>query len=138
MDFTQQVLKSVQGGTARLDGGDIPTTGYFVGGLVSPLILTVGDTHYSDEDVEALNQFVDYLVNTIHAQYLGWWTDEETGNLWVDASTWHAGLDDAENIGRGRREIAIYDVERQREVRLYYRPADGFNFSNGTLGGSEF
>jgi hypothetical protein len=120
MDYAEQVLSSTEGGTASLKGTDLPTTGYFVGGLVSPLILTVGDTHYGDEDVEALQTFTDYLTDTIKAEYLGWWTDEETGFLWVDGTTWHETEHEAGQIGRGRREIAIYDVERQRELRLTY------------------
>lgn len=120
MDYFEQVTASPEGGTASLrDGHPLPTTGYFVGGIVSPLIFFTGEL----EGAEApwnLETFTTYLIEQINADFLGWWTDEETGHLYVDGVTWHETEFEAGRIGRGRRELAIYDVARQRELRLVY------------------
>lgn len=119
MNLTQQILAKPEGGTVSLTGDDLPVTGYFVGGLVSPLIIEPEDPPADQR--EALDTFIEYLNGpTVAVSYLGWWTDEETGKLWVDGTTWHETEFEAGRIGRRRREIAIYDIAKQRELRLVY------------------
>jgi hypothetical protein len=119
MNLTEHIIASPSGGTLSLEGNPLPVTGYFVGGLVSPLIV---EDATSVTGLRAdLNAFIEYLNGpTVAADYVGWWTDEETGRLWVDATTWHETEFEAGRVGRQRREIAVYDIERQRELRLAY------------------
>lgn len=119
MNFTQQIMESPSGGTASLKGGHLPLSGYYVGGLVSPLILEPEDS--PSERREALDTFIEYLNGpTVGAPFLGWWTDEETGKVWIDGTSWHETESEAGRIGRQRREIAVFDIERDRELRLTY------------------
>jgi len=117
MNFTEQIMANPSGGTVSLTGEDLPTTGYFVGGVVAPLVLEPSDPPAKRR--EMLDGFIDYLNGpTVEAAYLGWWTDEETGRVWVDGTSHHRDLDVAVEIGLRRHEIAIFDIERDREVRL--------------------
>ena len=120
MEFTDQVLATPAGGTIAFDGSALPTTGYFVGGIVSPLIITEQDN--PAERHHMLDAFVSYLrgLTDVTVPFLGWWTDDETGHLWVDGTTWHGSEFEAGRIGRGRREIAIFDIAGERELRLAY------------------
>lgn len=103
------IIDNPEGGTFRLSGEALPTTGYFVGGRVSALIIE-GDPRGYREEIEF---FVEYL-STLGADYVGWWLDEDTGKIWVDCSDWFRDYETAERICRGRGEIAFYDIERQR------------------------
>lgn len=117
MNFTEQIMANPSGGTVSLTGDDLPVTGYFVGGVVSPLILEPSDS--PAERRAMLDDFIDYLNGpTVGAAYLGWWTDEETGRVWVDGTSHHADHDVASKIGFRRHEIAIFDIARGRELRL--------------------
>lgn len=119
MNITSKILAKPEGGTVSLTGDPLPTGGYFVGGLVSPLIIEPEDS--PREQREALDHFIEYLNGpTVGAAFLGWWTDEETGKLWVDGTSHHETEFVAGRIGRRRREIAIYDIAKQRELRLVY------------------
>lgn len=119
MNITSKIMESPSGGTVALGWNAIPLTGYFVGGMVSPLIIEPDDS--LAEQREALDHFIEYVNGpTVGADFLGWWTDEDTGKLWVDATTWHESEFQAGRVGRQRREIAIYDIERSRELRLVY------------------
>ena len=119
MNFTEQILAKPEGGTVSLTGDSLPVTGYFVGGVVAPLVIEPEDSPADQR--EALDTFIEYLNGpTVEAAYLGWWTDEETGKLWVDGTSHHETEFVAGRIGRRRREIAIFDIERQREIRLAY------------------
>jgi hypothetical protein len=119
VDYFAQITASPEGGTSSLRDHvvGLPTHGYFVGGLVSPLIIDDVDL-ITQDDRWNLEMFASYLIETVGAEYLGWWTDSETGKVWVDGTTWHSDLDEAAWTGRGRSEIAIYDVAAQAEIRL--------------------
>lgn len=103
------ILHSPEGGTADLGGLPLPTTGYFVGGAGTALVFPSADT----VDEYLLRE---YLLRTT-ARYIGWWTDAETGKVYVDQSDWIAGYAEAENTARTRGEIAFWDIERAREFR---------------------
>lgn len=114
MDITSQILASRSGGTVHLDGGELPTFGYFVGGIVSALV--VGDDTL--RPVEEIDNFVQYVEQQLDTPYLGWWTDEETGKLYVDATSWVADVDKAVRLGEERGEIAIFDIECKTSIYL--------------------
>jgi hypothetical protein len=119
MNFTSQIIQNPEGGTVALAWDEVPTAGYLVGGLVSPLVLDEQGT-LADER-EALDAFIEYINGpTVGAPFLGWWTDEETGKLYVDATTWHGTEFEAGRIGRERREIAIFDCQRRTSLYLTY------------------
>lgn len=111
MNITDKILADVTGGTVSLEGRNLPTTGYFVGGIVAALI--VGE---EPERVE-IDSFIAYLTDRIGADYVGWWTDGETGQLYIDGTTWHADYDEAERLCRERGEIALWSIADQREFR---------------------
>jgi hypothetical protein len=115
----EQIMASPVGGTLSLTGDPLPTEGYFVGGVVSPLILDPEDS--PQERADQVKCFAEHLLaRSAFARFLGWWTDEETGRLWVDGVSHHATEYRASRFGRIRREIAIYDIVRGRELRLVY------------------
>lgn len=121
MDYFAQIITSPEGGTASLNERitALPDTGYYVGGLVSPLVIDDVDS-ITQDDRWNLEVFVAYLIETVGADYIGWWTDSETGKLWIDGTTWHLGEFIAARVGRERGELAIYDIRGERELRLAY------------------
>jgi hypothetical protein len=113
--YTKLILDSLEGGTVPLSG-DLPTYGYLVGGVVSSLIFDPSDDLQPGADID---HFVDYVKGpTVAAEYLGWWTDEETGAVYVDASSWHPDVDKATRVGEERGEIAIFDLTTKNSIYL--------------------
>ena len=115
----EKILASPEGGTVKLGGGDLPAAGYFVGGVVSPLVIEPGDDQADVRD--NLKFFLGYLTEDTAAlrsvQFVGWWTDEETGKVWVDGTSWHESEAEAMSASVGRSEIAFWDIAGQREIR---------------------
>lgn len=120
MSIVERIMNNPEGGTISLSGADLPTTGYFVGGVVAPLVLSTPIEFTPDAawDIEVFANYVDEYVSG--ADFLGWWTDEETGKLWIDATSWHGLYGQAERVTRERREIAFYDIELGRSFRPVY------------------
>lgn len=117
MNITSLIIASPDGGTVSLTADPLPTTGYFVGGLVRPLILGNG-IEFTPDALFQIDVFLDYLNGpTVGAPFIGWWTDEKTGRVYVDATTWHESYWVAERECRRRHEIAFYDIERGRSFR---------------------
>lgn len=100
------------GGTVALNGLPLPTTGFFVGGATESLIFE----RLADVDPGAIERYVTYAPSA----YVGWWVDDETGKVYVDAVDWYANEFTASAIARTRKEIAVWDIARVREVRLTY------------------
>ena len=48
---------------------------------------------------------------------IGLWRDTESGVYYVDANLYFEDLDEALEFGRSRGEIAIYDIEDDKEIR---------------------
>ena len=98
------------------------------GETVTVVSLDNGELHavpsrnvFTPEGRAKVDEFIAYLNGpTVGAAFLGWWTDEETGKVWVDGTSHHSTEFVAGRIGRRRREIAIFDIERQRSLRLVY------------------
>lgn len=124
MNIAEQIMASPVGGTLRLGGGELPIYGYFVGGVVRPLVAELGDR--PSDTLDNIKFFVGNLAEDTQAlrsvRYIGWWTDEETGKLYVDGTSWHADYNEAERACRERGEIAFWDIERQREFRPVVQP----------------
>lgn len=120
MGLTQQIIESPEGGTVSLTGDELPGTGYFVGGVVSPLIIP--NLRFTPDALFQIDAFINHLNSPdVGAAYLGWWTDSETGKLYLDATSHHQARDVAEKISLRRREIAFWDIANEAEIRT---PAD--------------
>ncbi len=111
MNITDLIVNSPNGGTASLVDGELPVTGYFVGGVVSSLIL-------DSVDRDEIEVFVTYLLAGTSAEYVGWWVDSETGKLYVDGVSWYTYQERAAWVAGRRHEIAFWDIEQELEIRL--------------------
>lgn len=99
------------GVTLRTDGGDVPTSGFIVGG--------VGTVSMPRDEVTSWT--IEHWVRTRlaeGAQYIGAWVDSETDQVYLDESIHVAEYADARVLGQLAGEIAIWDLASQSEVRL--------------------
>jgi hypothetical protein len=118
MNITSLIIESPSGGTSSLTGDELPVTGFFVGGVIPPLVLDASEL-WTSAARRQIDEFVERLNGpTVGVLYLGWWLDEDTDKVWIDGTTWHETEPEAVRTGRKRREIAIFDIERGRELRL--------------------
>jgi hypothetical protein len=105
-----------EGGTVATNGFDLPETGFFVGGLVPPLVFESAEDANRPEALGAIQRFIADNVPT----YVGWWTDSETGKVYVDATSWHWSKALATHAATSRGELAFYDMLEQRDIRIAY------------------
>lgn len=100
-----------EGGTVDRMGDALPTAGYWVGGVVPSLVI-------ADYSESAHSQAIRQFVESAPTRYVGFWYDRADGKLYVDAVDHVASCDLAEETGRARGEIAIWDIAAQDEIRL--------------------
>jgi hypothetical protein len=104
INYSGTVLANPKGGTITLDGKPLPTTGYFVDGIVSPLI-------YSPvSEPSDIDEFAEYLSEYSGADYLDWWVDQETDLLWINGLSWHESLTAALIVARDRDGAVISNI----------------------------
>lgn len=109
---TDQIIDSPEGGTANVLHGDpLPTEGYWVGGGDITLILTFAPG-------EGVRELLESFLYHVEAVYVGWWTDAKTGKLYVDVVNHLVSLSDARLVAADRGEIAFWDIENDREIRV--------------------
>lgn len=101
---------TVQGGTVSTLAQELPIHGYFVGGVVQELVWE----RFVDLTGPGLVKFVE----SAPSEFVGWWVDEETGKIHIDAVEWYEHEERALYTARGRGEIAVWDVANSREIRL--------------------
>lgn len=118
MNIFDHIKASPEGGTVGREGRGTPQYGFFVGGHGEPAVFSAG-TEFTPDLERQINDW----VHKSNAPYVGWWTDEETGKLYLDGSDYIESEFTATQLGRLRKEIAIWDIENERELRLAY--ADG-------------
>jgi hypothetical protein len=106
-----KIYDSPQGGTVDLLERELPKGGYFVGGAAEPLVLR-------PTAAPSLHAMTQAFTSKVHSRYVGWWTDSESGLLYIDATDWFPSLATATAVGRSRGEIAIFDIAAGEEVRL--------------------
>lgn len=102
------------GGTLSLLGHSVPAYGYLVGGAGPVLVFR------NEADLREHWGMVESFVSAVHAhghQFIGWWTDPETEKVYLDCSTWHAELYDADRLSQRRGEIAFYDIENNDSLK---------------------
>lgn len=114
-EIFEAIKASPEGGTFPLDGRPMPAYGFFVGGHGTPIELS-GGTEFTPD----LERRVGDWIRKSNAPYIGWWTDSESEVLYLDGADWIESSVTAEQLGRLRKEIAIWDIGNQREVRFAY------------------
>lgn len=97
-------------GTIASDGEPLPTYGYYVGGAVKSLVFDSPDAVDRGE--------VAYWAGKAPALFYGVWTDQETGKVYFDVSTWWITREIAMEIARAHGELAIWDIAGSREIRV--------------------
>ena len=100
-------------GTLDVMGYALPDNGYFVGGEGAPLVFESAEEANRPEAMRKISAFVDRT----RARFIGWWTDSETGKVYVDGTTWFAVRSEAMRTSRERQEIAFWDIAGQSEIR---------------------
>lgn len=93
-------------------------SGYIVGGIRPTLKLNPGDDNTL---VGAIARWIDALpaIGTTNSpQYIGIWTDSETGIIHVDVVEVVKERWEAEFKGVVREEKAIWDCRNKKEIRL--------------------
>ena len=105
-----KVLRSLEGGTLTREGEDhSKVDGYWVGGAGSTLV-------FNSEQLIML-ALVNEFFESCLSEYVGWWTDSETGKVYFDAVTWFPDLRAAHRAAEDRGEIAFWDIANGEEVR---------------------
>lgn len=117
-DITDTLLAHADEGYSVNAQGEVPTTGYMVGGFVPSLVLEPDALRpYTNTDAW-LHQHWSYFTVSPALYYAGIWTDSETGQVYVDISRNVDTLSEAVAVGLNHDEIAIWDVVKGRELRL--------------------
>ncbi len=119
MNIPEQIIANPEGGTVSLDGSPLPDYGFFVGGAGKPLV-------FDNLGVAMDQNTISAFLHCASSGYVGWWTDSKDRKVYIDSTDWFASPDEAFDAGRVRGEIAIWDIEYQRELRFTYTPVDGF------------
>lgn len=91
--------------TVRLDGENLPQTGYYVGGVTAPLV--------DASDRSDVREFISQST----CDYVGAWKDTD-GSTYVDDVTWVERFLDALHLATERAEIAFYDIANSRDIRV--------------------
>jgi hypothetical protein len=104
------------GGTFAVDGKVVHhTRGYYVGGIVPTSVVPVAGG--TENLAESLARFANQHrrdIGAVYSTYIGTWVHE--GNVYIDASEWTPTREYAQNIGRERGELAIWDCRSGNEV----------------------
>ena len=122
MSVVGKIVEAIEstepGGTFSLatEVPDEPADGYFVGGQdLTSLVFRRKDARKA-QVVRQINDF----VSRLNTSFVGWWTDPETGKVWLDGVEWYLSHDVAASVARRHGELAFWDIARQRELRLAY------------------
>ena len=100
----------LMGGTWSMDGTPVPESGYVVSDPRYTLVLGPG------VDMESI---VPHWVAALpDVRYVGVWTDGATGAVHVDVNDIISDLDAAVRTAQERREIAIWDLAGNEEIRM--------------------
>jgi hypothetical protein len=110
--IADEILANPGGGTVRLTGGRLPTSGYFVGngqqGLVCPVGMALRPV--------VLSALIHLSTLPEEPRFVGWWTDG--GRFYIEPSDWTSNYNHAVQMASERGELAIFDVARQADIRM--------------------
>ena len=107
------------GGTVPLNGLPLPSTGFYVGGRIPSLIMSVDDVESRGQHVATLQSVINF-VSRAGTPYVGVWRDNESDKIYFDAVEWYANEYTACAVARVRKELAVWDIDHGRELRLAY------------------
>lgn len=109
MNITRSIFNGIRngqtGGTFDVTGKIVPTEGYIVGGVVPSLI------NPRPADVLA-------FIESAPTDYVGYWEDSATGDLYIDAVDIFRTPEAAHRASLLRAEIAYFDMAKGAEVRV--------------------
>lgn len=96
--------------------GEAPKTGYMVGGYANALEFN----RQTDFEFLLTDRYLTEHSNLLQSgeYFAGIWTDSDTGRVYVDISRNVQDLAEALAVADNFGEIAIWDVENNREIRL--------------------
>jgi len=98
------------GATISLFGSPAPIDGFYVGGAVESLVFP---------DLHAVRFGpVRELLEGATSDYVGFWTDDDTGQVYFDLVDWYQDEEEALKVARDRNELAIWSVAGDLEIRL--------------------
>jgi hypothetical protein len=102
-------------GTVSAHNIDLPTTGYYVGGKYPSL--TFDYPHLVDRGEIA------WWIGNNPSPWYGVWVDSDDGKVYIDAVNHVDSQRVALSLGRIRQEIAVWDIENGKEIRVDASPA---------------
>lgn len=100
----QAIDRGYNGGTFSTRGAAVPTSGFFVGGVVDPTVVE------ADHDRDHLRYLVQQKIVESQAEWIGYWLDESTGYYHVDGVTHTDDLVQAMEWTKHREEMAFYVI----------------------------
>lgn len=95
-------------------------TGYLVGAATRNDSLVLPGDADDHQAAGLIARWVDAQPRPLGgaAQYIGIWTDSDTGKMHLDVSDWWELRVEAEAVGIVRKQIAIWDCKNSKEIRL--------------------
>jgi len=118
-DITDILLDHSDEGYSVNAENEVPKSGYMVGGYVPSLVLAGPYEYRVYHTTDAwLTRNWHFFSEGLGEYFAGVWTDQETGKIYIDISRNIESLDEAIAVGLNFNEIAIWDVENNREIRL--------------------
>lgn len=116
-DITNVLREHLEDGYSVNVYGEVPTSGYMVGGEVEALELSKDHPRpYLTTDAW-LDKHWSYFSRFPAEYYAGIWKDSETGITYVDISRNVEDIHTAVGIALSRGEIAVWDVTNGKEIR---------------------
>jgi len=112
-DMWAKIAEGETGGTYSVDGHALPEHGFYVGGVVPSLI---------NPTKAQLTEFIELAG----ADYVGFWVDDNDGEVYVDAVDWTPSKAAADRLADVRGEIAYWDIARKQETRVRHA-YEGYN-----------
>lgn len=113
-DLALSLFTMAKGGTdgtiSAHDDVPVPSLGYLVGGRHPSLVFdSVNDIDRGE---------LGWWIGKYPSRYYGVWVDTEDGRIYFDTVTHMVTRTFAENLGRQRDEVAIWDIANNAEIRL--------------------
>jgi hypothetical protein len=104
------------GGATLLKNGDLATKGYATGVGQEYKIETAQGLKFTPGQLKDVAECVELILANETCNSVGFWYNE--GTLYIDAVLIFEDLEDALELGRIKNEIAIYDLNNQKEIKL--------------------
>jgi hypothetical protein len=130
--ITRKILKNKDGGTVDGTGkdyslGDRPASGYGVAFKKFETVYVIDDFFDFSELFSVILQKLRELefqtnkkeeVGEIRPHYLGWWTDENSGSLYMDLVAVISNKQAALKLARDQQQLAIFDFSNSSTLYI--------------------